>query len=72
MLADDDQWIAEKDRRDDEIQQLYEKIEPLWTRLEVPKDVIDLFIESNRGSGESTIRAVSCEVYSIGTTDASV
>ncbi|TXT15770.1 hypothetical protein VHUM_00273 [Vanrija humicola] len=55
-------WIAEKDRRDDEIQQLYEKIEPLWTRLDVPKDVIDLFIESNRGSGESTIRAYEEEL----------
>lgn len=53
-------WANEKDARDGHIQELYEKIEPLWQRLEVPQEEIDVFIESNRGSGESTIHAVSC------------
>lgn len=52
-------WANEKDARDGHIQELYEKIEPLWQRLEVPQEEIDVFIESNRGSGESTIHAVS-------------
>lgn len=51
--------MVEKDDRDARIQELYEQIEPLWTRLEVPKEDIDSFIESNRGSGHSTIQAVS-------------
>lgn len=52
-------WITEKDNRDSEIQELYEKIEPLWQRLEIPQEEIDLFVDNNQGSGESTIRAVS-------------
>lgn len=55
------QWVAEKESRDARIQELYEQIEPLWNRLQVPQDVIDLFIESNRGSGLSTIQAVSLQ-----------
>ncbi|KAL7424666.1 Microtubule bundling protein [Cryptotrichosporon argae] len=55
-------WISEKNARDERIQALYEKIEPLWSRLEVAQDVIDLFIESNRGSGEATIQAYEAEL----------
>ena len=52
--------MVEKDDRDARIQELYEQIEPLWTRLEVPKEEIDAFMESNRGSGLRNIQAVSC------------
>lgn len=51
-------WVDEKEARDTRVQELYEEVEPLWQRLEIPQEEIDDFIENNRGSGESTIQAV--------------
>lgn len=59
MSANTLQWIDEKEYRDCRIQDLYEKINPLWSRLQIPQEQINGFIESNLGSGESTIVAVS-------------
>ena len=52
--------MNERDSRIAQIQGLYDKLEPLWLRLEVEQDQQDLFIEMNRGCGETVIRAVRC------------
>jgi Ase1/PRC1/MAP65 family protein len=52
------QWEAEKNNREERIQQIYNQLEMLWSRLEVDQDSIDMFIEINRGTGEATIQAV--------------
>lgn len=52
------QWANEKCMREARIQQLYDQLEPLWLRLEIEQDVMDLFMDMNRGCGEATIRAV--------------
>lgn len=55
-------WTNEKESRDARVQELYEEVEPLWQRLKIPQADIDDFIEKNRGSGESTIVAVSLQL----------
>ncbi|EIW69021.1 hypothetical protein TREMEDRAFT_62739 [Tremella mesenterica DSM 1558] len=55
-------WTEEKDRRQNRIQELYNQVEPLWIRLEMEQDAMDLFIEMNRGCGEAVIEAYEVEV----------
>lgn len=59
------QWANEKLSREARIQELYDQIEPLWTRMGEEQDYIDVFIDSNRGSGEATIRAVGLVLFSV-------
>ena len=59
FASTDGKWSAEKGVREQRIQGLYNQVETLWHRLEMDQDAIDLFVESNRGSGDATIQAVS-------------
>ena len=58
-LAKVRQWTAERDARIARIQEIYDKLEPMWLRLEVEQETMDLFIEMNRGCGQGVITAVS-------------
>lgn len=51
--------MEEKEARDAQIQDLFERIEPLWDRLKIPREYIDDFTEKNVGSGLASIHAVS-------------
>lgn len=51
--------MDEKEARDAQIQDLFERIEPLWVRLEIEQEYIDQFTERNVGSGLASIQAVS-------------
>lgn len=51
--------MDEKEARDAQIQDLFERIEPLWVRLEIEQEYIDQFTERNVGSGLTSIQAVS-------------
>ncbi|KAK4690059.1 Ase1/PRC1/MAP65 family protein, partial [Tremellales sp. Uapishka_1] len=55
-------WSNEKADREARIQHLYDQLEPLWLRLEVSQDVMDLFVESNRGTGDGVINAYEAEL----------
>ncbi|WVQ93488.1 hypothetical protein IAU59_000562 [Kwoniella sp. CBS 9459] len=54
-------WNARKEEHEARIQELYNLVEPLWSRLEVDQETMDLFVEMNRGSGEATIAAYEAE-----------
>ncbi|OCF38366.1 hypothetical protein I317_07862 [Kwoniella heveanensis CBS 569] len=56
-----DLWNNVKEQHEARIQELYNLVEPLWTRLEVDQETMDLFVEMNRGSGEGTIAAYEAE-----------
>lgn len=51
-------WTAEKEEHEARIQELYNLVEPLWTKLGIEQETMDCFVEMNRGSGEATIKAV--------------
>lgn len=53
-------WTSRKEEHEARIQELYNMVEPLWTKLGVEQETMDCFVEMNRGSGEATIKAVSC------------
>lgn len=53
-------WTSKKEEHEARIQELYNMVEPLWTKLGVEQETMDCFVEMNRGSGEATIKAVSC------------
>lgn len=59
------QWEEEKEKRDKQIQDLFEQIEPLWTRLGESQEYIDKFIETHHGSRESHIEAYQEELARI-------
>lgn len=50
--------MDEKEARDAQIQELFERIEPLWVRLEIEAEYIEQFTERNVGSGLASIQAV--------------
>ncbi|WWC87953.1 uncharacterized protein L201_002853 [Kwoniella dendrophila CBS 6074] len=52
-----DLWNSRKEQHESKIQELYNLVEPLWSRLEIDQDTMDLFVDMNRGSGESVIKA---------------
>lgn len=54
--------MEEKETRDDQIQYLYERIEPLWQRCLVEQEYIDAFTERNVGSGLASIDAYKEEL----------
>ncbi|WVQ78807.1 hypothetical protein IAT38_000898 [Cryptococcus sp. DSM 104549] len=54
-------WNVVKEEHEARIQELYNLVEPLWTRLEVEQETTDLFVDMNRGSGEATIKAYEAE-----------
>ncbi|KAE8539597.1 hypothetical protein D1P53_003531 [Cryptococcus gattii VGV] len=54
-------WTAEKEEHEARIQELYNLVEPLWTKLGVEQETMDCFVEMNRGSGEATIKAYEAE-----------
>ncbi|WWC60378.1 uncharacterized protein I303_102950 [Kwoniella dejecticola CBS 10117] len=54
-------WNTRKEEHEARIQELYNLVEPLWSRLEVDQDTMDLFVDMNRGSGESVIKAYEAE-----------
>lgn len=51
-------WTSEKEEHEARIQELYNLVEPLWTKLGIEQETMDCFVEMNRGSGEATIKAV--------------
>ncbi|BEJ16879.1 hypothetical protein CspHIS471_0602800 [Cutaneotrichosporon sp. HIS471] len=55
-------WMDEKEARDERIQALYERIEPLWDRLKVEPEYIHSFTERNVGSGLESITAYEEEL----------
>ncbi|GMK59590.1 hypothetical protein CspeluHIS016_0801960 [Cutaneotrichosporon spelunceum] len=55
-------WTEEKEERDEQIQALYEHIEPLWDRLKVEQEYINSFTERNVGSGLTSIQAYEEEL----------
>ncbi|KIR70779.1 hypothetical protein I310_05630 [Cryptococcus deuterogattii CA1014] len=54
-------WTSEKEEHEARIQELYNMVEPLWTKLGVEQETMDCFVEMNRGSGEATIKAYEAE-----------
>ncbi|WRT65761.1 uncharacterized protein IL334_002710 [Kwoniella shivajii] len=54
-------WNSKKEEHESRIQELYNLVEPLWSRLEVDQNTMDLFVDMNRGSGESVITAYEAE-----------
>lgn len=51
-----------KRRRETHIQAMYDQLEALWTRLGVPEEAMDGFVEEHRGSTEDTIRSYEEEL----------
>ncbi|KIR82401.1 hypothetical protein I306_00513 [Cryptococcus gattii EJB2] len=54
-------WTSEKEEHEARIQELYNLVEPLWTKLGIEQETMDCFVEMNRGSGEATIKAYEAE-----------
>ncbi|OCF56492.1 hypothetical protein L486_05342 [Kwoniella mangroviensis CBS 10435] len=54
-------WNTRKEEHEARIQELYNLVEPLWTRLDVDQATMDLFVDMNRGSGEAVIKAYEDE-----------
>ncbi|OXG27394.1 hypothetical protein C360_06189 [Cryptococcus neoformans Bt15] len=54
-------WTSKKEEHEARIQELYNMVEPLWTKLGVEQETMDCFVEMNRGSGEATIKAYEAE-----------
>ncbi|TYJ52083.1 hypothetical protein B9479_007318 [Cryptococcus floricola] len=54
-------WAGLKEGHEARIQEMYNLVEPLWTRLEVDQETMDCFVEMNRGSGDATIAAYEAE-----------
>ena len=51
-----------KRRRENHIQTMYDQLEALWRRLGVPEQDMDEFVEQQRGSTETTIKAYEVEL----------
>jgi hypothetical protein len=54
----DEKWNKLKEAYEIRIQEIFNQIEPHWTRMGVDANTQELFFEMNRGSGEPTIAAV--------------
>ncbi|ORY29830.1 microtubule associated protein-domain-containing protein [Naematelia encephala] len=55
-------WVRERDARQARIQLVFNQLEPLWARLEVDQDQIDLFVQMNMGCSEASIKAYEVEL----------
>ncbi|CAE6472496.1 unnamed protein product [Rhizoctonia solani] len=53
---------GEQSHREQRIQDLYNQLAPLWTRLGVPEDEVEAFIESNQGCSEKSVLAYEAEL----------
>ncbi|KAF5340429.1 hypothetical protein D9758_013548 [Tetrapyrgos nigripes] len=51
-----------KRRRESHIQAMYDQLEPLWQRLKVDQEDMDVFVDMNRGSTEECVRAYEEEL----------
>jgi hypothetical protein len=55
-------WLAEKSKREAEIQTLFDEVEPIWLRLQVSQEEIQSFIEEHCGLSIDTIAAYQVEL----------
>ncbi|CCO37706.1 Anaphase spindle elongation protein 1 [Rhizoctonia solani AG-1 IB] len=53
---------GEQSHREQRIQDLYNQLAPLWTRLEVPEEEVEAFIERNQGCSEKSVLAYEAEL----------
>ncbi|KAH7337979.1 microtubule associated protein-domain-containing protein [Rhizoctonia solani] len=53
---------GEQSHREQRIQDLYNQLAPLWTRLGVPDDEVETFIEQNQGCSERSVLAYETEL----------
>ncbi|CAE6433798.1 unnamed protein product [Rhizoctonia solani] len=53
---------GEQSHREQRIQDLYNQLAPLWTRLGVPEEEVEAFIESNQGCSEKSVLAYEAEL----------
>ncbi|KAG8730219.1 hypothetical protein FRC11_007237 [Ceratobasidium sp. 423] len=53
---------GEQSHREERIQDLYNQLAPLWTRLGVPEEEVEVFIESNQGCSEKSVLAYEAEL----------
>ncbi|KAF8686416.1 Microtubule associated protein (MAP65/ASE1 family) [Rhizoctonia solani] len=53
---------GEQSHREQRIQDLYNQLAPLWTRLEVPEEEVEAFIERNQGCSERSVLAYEAEL----------
>lgn len=56
---------AEQASRENRIQELYNQLAPLWTRLGVPPEEIEAFIDANQGCSERAVMAVRIGSYDV-------
>ncbi|KAG8704395.1 hypothetical protein FRC08_002252 [Ceratobasidium sp. 394] len=53
---------AEQTSREQRIQELYNQLAPLWTRLGVPPEEVEEFIDKHQGCSESSVLAYEAEL----------
>lgn len=53
------QWQAEKKAREEQIQALYDQVEPIWHRLGFEQEDINAFVEEHCGLDQEVLQAVS-------------
>ncbi|KAG9126321.1 hypothetical protein FRC07_003920 [Ceratobasidium sp. 392] len=53
---------AEQTSREQRIQELYNQLAPLWTRLGVPPEEVEEFIDKNQGCSENSVLAYEAEL----------
>ncbi|CAE7185344.1 unnamed protein product [Rhizoctonia solani] len=53
---------GEQSHREQRIQDLYNQLAPLWTRLDIPEDQVEAFIEQNQGCSEKSVMAYEAEL----------
>lgn len=60
------QWQAEKRAREEQIQALYDQVEPIWHRLGFDQDDINAFVEEHCGLDREVLQAVrSCQLLQV-------
>ncbi|KAJ1305438.1 hypothetical protein OPQ81_000448 [Rhizoctonia solani] len=53
---------GEQSHREERIQDLYNQLAPLWTRLGIPEEEVEAFIEQNQGCSEKSVMAYEAEL----------
>ncbi|CAE6441529.1 unnamed protein product [Rhizoctonia solani] len=53
---------GEQSHREQRIQDLYNQLAPLWTRLDIPEEEVEAFIERNQGCSERSVLAYEAEL----------
>ena len=54
-------WQAERTDREERIQKLFDQIEPIWLRLEIPEEEINEFVNQHGGLSLHTLQAYELE-----------